>query len=597
MQKISIILIASLLALTATAQIMEMQTQMYFSRLTTNPALTAYNGSTNVYGFFRDQWSGVSNHPRIGGGIGELSLWNDRIGTGLEVMAFSAGTSRIIDAKLYYAQKINLGKDHRLSLGVAAGFLQHGTNYNANRDAELVGDPNFNQPSNMLFDMNIGLAYQWKKLTLGFAIPNLLDGNTRIYNNQTRLSGFKRNYILNASYEINMAKGKFNLEPLVLLKVDQAKAFNLRVQLMANYKNIVFLGAGYNLNSGVPITAGVRISKVFTLAYGFQVPLMVNIPVSGVYGTHEVMMSVCFDKWMKKGDKPKNDAANAPAQSQYDSLANRLAALEANKAAEKSRDSLAQKVDELQQALAAAKKEATTAPQKQAETKPLAETAQPQTQKQSTQPAAKPAVTETPVAKATANEQPVQKAPVAEQKQAAAPVTTPVAKTEEPKTVAAEQKPQAINEKPQTAKTEAPVTPSVTTVAPAVPNNAFSKEAANTETPLAGSRFVLDKLHFEGNGSTLSSDSYTQLDELLNYLKLHSNTRARIVAHGDNSSDEMSGFKSELRARAVAEYLYTKGIPRERLTYFGMGGRKPIADNNTEEGRNKNRRVEVEILK
>ena len=103
MQKITLFLVANLLAMAAGAQLMDMQTQLYFTRLTTNPALTAYNGSTNVHGFFRDQWSGVANHPRLGGAIGEISLWKDRIGTGVEVMAYSAGVSKIIDAKLYYA--------------------------------------------------------------------------------------------------------------------------------------------------------------------------------------------------------------------------------------------------------------------------------------------------------------------------------------------------------------------------------------------------------------------------------------------------------------------------------------------------------------
>jgi len=54
---------------------------------------------------------------------------------------------------------------------------------------------------------------------------------------------------------------------------------------------------------------------------------------------------------------------------------------------------------------------------------------------------------------------------------------------------------------------------------------------------------------------------------------------------------------SKERAKAVAQYLVRKGIPANRLKYKGYGKRKPIANNLTKEGRIKNQRVEIKILK
>lgn len=632
MKKGKLLLALHLVAMAASAQLMDMQTQLYFTRLTTNPALTAYNGSTNVHGFFRDQWSGVPNHPRIGGGIGELSLWNDRIGTGIEVMAYSGGTSRIVDAKLYYAQKINLGKDHRLSLGISAGMLQYNTNFNTLSNPELVSDPNFNQPANSLFDMNIGLAYQWRKLTVGFAIPNLLDGNTRVYNNLSKLEGFNRNYIINGSYEISFAKGKFNLEPVAVFRIDQNKAFNMKMQVMADYKKIVFLGAGYNLYGGIPVTAGVRISKIFTVAYGYQLPIMRNIPVGGIHSSHEVMISVNFDKWMKKGDKTKEAAkTNAPQQSAYDSLLARQAAADALAAEQQAEvQDLTKKVEALQQALTNAEKkeqeqkldalnrQIEAKQQQQAENKAKEEAAKAAAAQQAKaaaeqqakmQEAAAKMVAEqqakeaaakaqaeqqakTEAAKAEVKPEPVKAAPVNEEVKTAPAKTEPVkaevktAPAKAPKTETA-----APAAKPETKTTAQGY--EIIAEAPALPAQSETKAA-----PKEGERFSLGSISVERDGSKLNESAYAELDKLVNYLKLHKDTRVRIVGHGDGYDiEEQSGFRSYKRAKRVAEYLETKGIPLTQFTYAGMGPRKPIADNSTEEGRAKNFRIEVEIIK
>ena len=74
--------------------------------------------------------------------------------------------------------------------------------------------------------------------------------------------------------------------------------------------------------------------------------------------------------------------------------------------------------------------------------------------------------------------------------------------------------------------------------------------------------------------------------------------QVRILGHTDfKASDEYNDWLSRARARAVQDYLIKKGIAVKRTEIVGMGKRAPIADNETEEGRAKNRRVEMEIVK
>jgi len=71
----------------------------------------------------------------------------------------------------------------------------------------------------------------------------------------------------------------------------------------------------------------------------------------------------------------------------------------------------------------------------------------------------------------------------------------------------------------------------------------------------------------------------------------------RIAGHTDSrGSDEYNQRLSEARAKSVYEYLISQGISADRLSYIGYGESRPIDTNDTEEGRQNNRRVELEIL-
>ncbi|MFN7014845.1 MAG: OmpA family protein, partial [Bacteroidia bacterium] len=77
----------------------------------------------------------------------------------------------------------------------------------------------------------------------------------------------------------------------------------------------------------------------------------------------------------------------------------------------------------------------------------------------------------------------------------------------------------------------------------------------------------------------------------------NSTIKIEISGHTDNvSSDEFNLRLSENRAKAVVEFLVQNGIAKERLTYKGYGKSQPIATNDTEEGRQENRRVEFKII-
>jgi len=102
---------------------------------------------------------------------------------------------------------------------------------------------------------------------------------------------------------------------------------------------------------------------------------------------------------------------------------------------------------------------------------------------------------------------------------------------------------------------------------------------------------------FDFDSSALRSEARSNLQSLANSLDKYPNTDILIVGHTDSKGTaEYNQRLSERRARAAGEYLMSLGVPASRLQMVGRGLTEPIASNDTEAGRQQNRRVEIAII-
>lgn len=101
-------------------------------------------------------------------------------------------------------------------------------------------------------------------------------------------------------------------------------------------------------------------------------------------------------------------------------------------------------------------------------------------------------------------------------------------------------------------------------------------------------------INFEVGGAGINPDSFTSLNEFANTAKLLNNTVIQIEGNTDSTGDYSQNKQlSEDRARSIAKYLQAQGIDSSRFVIIGNGPDKPIADNNTEDGKAQNRRTDV----
>lgn len=112
-----------------------------------------------------------------------------------------------------------------------------------------------------------------------------------------------------------------------------------------------------------------------------------------------------------------------------------------------------------------------------------------------------------------------------------------------------------------------------------------------------GQTLRINNLYFLADSSGITDDSYEVLDEVYDFLTSNPKVVIEIGGHTNTiPSHEYCDRLSGARARNVANYLYDKGIPENRLTYKGYGKRNPITEDKSLVGRRKNQRVEVKIL-
>jgi outer membrane protein OmpA-like peptidoglycan-associated protein len=108
--------------------------------------------------------------------------------------------------------------------------------------------------------------------------------------------------------------------------------------------------------------------------------------------------------------------------------------------------------------------------------------------------------------------------------------------------------------------------------------------------------FTFDRLEFETGSATLSAASSAQLDSIAAILRAFPAAKLKIGGYTDNTGDPAANLAlSGQRAEAAAREIAARGIAPDRLESEGYGEQFPVADNATEEGRQRNRRIDVRV--
>jgi outer membrane protein OmpA-like peptidoglycan-associated protein len=112
-----------------------------------------------------------------------------------------------------------------------------------------------------------------------------------------------------------------------------------------------------------------------------------------------------------------------------------------------------------------------------------------------------------------------------------------------------------------------------------------------------GNKVILNNIFFDTNKFIIKDESKPELQKLIGFLALNKGVKIEVSGHTDNvGTDQSNQVLSENRAKAVCLFLISNGIDATRLSFKGYGDTQPVATNDTDEGRAKNRRTEFKII-
>jgi outer membrane protein OmpA-like peptidoglycan-associated protein/tetratricopeptide (TPR) repeat protein len=112
-----------------------------------------------------------------------------------------------------------------------------------------------------------------------------------------------------------------------------------------------------------------------------------------------------------------------------------------------------------------------------------------------------------------------------------------------------------------------------------------------------GNKVILKNIFFDTNKFDIKPESKSELQKLIDFLMFNPTLRIEISGHTDNvGNDALNQTLSENRAKAVYDYLIANKMDVNRLVFKGYGKTQPIAPNDTDDGRSKNRRTEFKII-
>ncbi len=112
-----------------------------------------------------------------------------------------------------------------------------------------------------------------------------------------------------------------------------------------------------------------------------------------------------------------------------------------------------------------------------------------------------------------------------------------------------------------------------------------------------GNTVVLKNVFFDTDSDVLRADSYSELEVLTAFMRENPFLTIELGGHTDSRGNELHNLDlSERRAKSVAKHLVGKGIEASRISTKGYGSKQPVADNQTPEGREQNRRTEMRIV-
>ncbi|MBY0432954.1 MAG: type IX secretion system membrane protein PorP/SprF [Cyclobacteriaceae bacterium] len=271
-------------ALQVTAQQDPIYAQYINNPLAINPAFAGSNNMFNAGLQYRTQWAGIEANPVTVNFNSHMSVYQNRVGLGVQVIQDKIGDTKNTEFSTVYAYKIKLN-NASLSFGMQTGFIRYTNNPSALsiRDA---GDAAFTQVTETKFNTGAGLLLKSDRYIVGLSVPRLLPATVSQGGQTVEL--YKQHYYLIGSYVMFVSE-KLRFKPAMLLRGTSGSPFS--ADLNASFTMREFYTAGiFTRNFKTYGLLMQALVKNFRIGYVFELP---GSPASSLnFTSHELTLGL-----------------------------------------------------------------------------------------------------------------------------------------------------------------------------------------------------------------------------------------------------------------------------------------------------------------
>ncbi len=304
--KKSILISLCLIVTGVYGQQLSLNSMYMFNETAINPAAAGSKEYVPIHLNFRRQWAGfdgapttqlISTHADMGKNLGfGGNLFND-----------ATGPSRTTGLNLLLSYRLRLSKDnlHSIRGGIGVTMSQHIVDVNK-LTTDIDDDPAIARTYNNQFvpDVDLGFYYSYSnKAFAGISVKNGLQMKRDLFNYSTMIENLMvRHYYLMGGYNFDLNKD-WRLKTSTIFRMVESRPFQLDLNVIGEYKEFLWLGAGHRLNDAVTVMAGGQFGMVkLGYAYDFTTSEIRNYSS----GSHEVFIE------LQVRPKKKDSAARTP---------------------------------------------------------------------------------------------------------------------------------------------------------------------------------------------------------------------------------------------------------------------------------------------
>ncbi|MCE9540175.1 MAG: PorP/SprF family type IX secretion system membrane protein, partial [Bacteroidetes bacterium] len=234
------------------AQQLPFSSQYYSNPFVLNPAYTGINENISVFLTHRSQWTGLAGSPKTSYFTIDGPIRAKNSSVGLKVYSDVTDIISRVGAFANYSYKFTISDSNNLYFGVACGVFDNKIDFSKAQIRD-TDDPFLSQQAQnkTVFSADLGIVYVLKKLTIGFAVPQIL-GNRLKYPIITGDNGYynlNRHYQGTAKYVFDVSKEKAIIAyPLIMVRSVKGAPLQYDVNGVIDWKKIGWLGATYHSN-------------------------------------------------------------------------------------------------------------------------------------------------------------------------------------------------------------------------------------------------------------------------------------------------------------------------------------------------------------